>query len=374
MRATTLLALIFAFSTCIESSGSRQPWRLPVGHSLLYPLPLDAGRILLCIRRDRRHLLAAVTITNGTIDWSWPPPVDTLPALYYNARVVEVGNTVYVPDGTTLHGIDGTYGHTVFTHTASTPGSPYLQPTTDGQVWRAYGGPIPYTLTYASDGSAPDTVMTLRSASFPGTPGTAYLLRTPLPTPDSGYVAAVTEYAPLEHTRAYLLSHTGDALSAYPGNNKGYGITKPPLRLHDNNLVWVAFDQVFSTDPTGMKLRWRRILPRDMLTSLPTADSHTLYLALEDEFLYALDLQDGTTRWRAPTAGTPSRVILHDGSTWLIGGSNGRLYRFDVESGKPLPLPTNLPPPPYARSFGIVEGYLILCDYRYWYGVPLSQH
>jgi outer membrane protein assembly factor BamB len=158
------------------------------------------------------------------------------------------------------------------------------------------------------------------------------------------FAAPIVDFMPKDTTFSYFLFWTEDgtldSIPAVAPNTKGVGPTRMPL-IKNSLSLWLADSKWIAIDINRKKEVWRRPMAAKMLTSQPLLYGDTLYSAMENMRLYALHVQTGDTLWTQKIAGTPSRVYARDSTLHLIGGSDGKYYRFLRSTGQPIPISKN---------------------------------
>jgi outer membrane protein assembly factor BamB len=98
-----------------------------------------------------------------------------------------------------------------------------------------------------------------------------------------------------------------------------------------------------------------------------------LFLACEDEKLYAISASTGKLQWSSPIAGTPSRVFHAPEAIYLIGGSDQVLYEVDRHTGQVLGRYAFQGTARKLRRLAYFgHGVAVLNDGHNWQAVPLT--
>lgn len=123
-------------------------------------------------------------------------------------------------------------------------------------------------------------------------------------------------------------------------------------------LFLVANQDLIAVDISTRREKWRKTMPRDMLTSALQMDKKNLFFPAEDGFLYALDQKNGTVCWKADVSGTPSRIYLTSNAIHVIGGGDGLWHILNKSTGESLltistPNEAKYPGISFRRVFGV---------------------
>lgn len=178
------------------------------------------------------------------------------------------------------------------------------------------------------------------------------------------FAAPIVDFMSKGTTFSYFMFWTEDgkvdSIPAVAPNTKGVGPTRMPL-IKDSLTLWLANSEWIAIDVNRMKEVWRKPMASKMLTSQPLLYGDTLFSAMENMRLYALHVQTGDTLWTQEIAGTPSRVYARDSTLHLIGGSDGKYYRFLRSTGQSIPISKN--DVFFARTF-YTDNYITIVKFK----------
>lgn len=379
-----LLFFALLLAGCAGGNG-RMPWQVPSSENFsLYPIVHD-GKAVLSSQCGGLDCLRCVDLETGETIWEWPDITGILPKSYYNLTPYFFENTLLLPIANELIAIDLRNGQTRWQDARPYPGESHLGGL-GGQAVRTYSDQAAgLHRVFLIDVKTGDMREVKRFAK----PENAQLfVRTPhlaqLESPArTTCTASLIEYVPKTTTRSYLASWNLTDSSAlleipiYPDNPNGDGVTQQGIS-EGRHSYWVANDEVACLDLLTLTEKWRTKLPAGMLTSRLLRHNSLLLFSCENETLYAVDQLTGEIAWKAPAAGTTSRVFVENGVVHLVGGSDGQLHLFDVASGKKLGT-EKLPGHDFAqghflrRTCFAGRGSLILNDGSDWLCYPIKS-
>ncbi|MEQ8706985.1 MAG: PQQ-binding-like beta-propeller repeat protein [Phaeodactylibacter sp.] len=366
--------LLISLSGC--SSVLQESWVVPCsGHFEFYPLNWEQ-LLILSSSCDSEPCIKAIDLRSGEEAWSLS---DTLfKQVYYNFQPYLDERYLVLPVGRELICLSPKTGEILWQSRRSRSGDSHVFG--DGQfVYRSYVATSDSAFEWIRFDldSGRDSLLLMSPVSK----ASRCLMRSPVPFfdgRDSGLVSPVIDYEPRGLTESYLLLWKQEQSAAavrhtiYPDNEQGRGPSLPPV-VAGKHSWWVASQDVVSFDLANEKIVWRVTLPHGLLTSRLTLHGDNLFLACEDEKLYAIAASTGKLQWSSPIAGTPGRVFHAPEATYLIGGSDQVLYEIDRHKGQVLDR--------YAfqgtgrklrRVAYFGHGVAVLNDGRNWQAVPLT--
>ncbi|MBK9336698.1 MAG: PQQ-binding-like beta-propeller repeat protein [Lewinellaceae bacterium] len=307
-------------------------------NAMTYPIIQSDKAFVIQTNHNAASTYSALNLNDGSVAWTHATATDDQPP-YYNLDGISTKGLLCLPVNSSVKVLDWDTGRGKWHFTPQ--GSPvqYLA------LYRDH-----YLLQTSNDWQARKTHLyqyDLKSGatklcwSIPWPDSTQLLGYTPLPLAEEGLAlfVATARHARSRHTHSFWqvvdvgrgrVVRTG---KIYPDNTAGHGPTKQPIRCGDDVLV-VAYDQIFRLDPRTGAEHWRLTLPRDMLTSRPLLDGNALYCAMEDAVLYKIDATTGQVLWKTAISGTPSRMAICGHHLFVIGGGDGMLYTIDTTDGR----------------------------------------
>ncbi len=132
-------------------------------------------------------------------------------------------------------------------------------------------------------------------------------------------------------------------------NFKTTGIIRCKAVVEDNCVFFVSDDgYLYALDQFSGKSKWstdignniRKSLPAlteydyDYRQSSPVLIDNTLYIGSSDSYLYSIDSEDGSVRWKFDAGSSVrSTPLIHDGMVY-IGTWGGSVFAIDMENGE----------------------------------------
>lgn len=277
-----------------------------------------------------RHGVSAVSPTDGTVEWTADTgPVFALPAISTS--------TVYAPgDDGTLYALSRSDGAISWTFEADTGLTTVpLAATAHDRVVVGAGESDGHTVGSVGNSEFDPTYLHVLDAD-----GTE---RWSVETANGDPLSATAIHGDRLYLRthnrveAHSLSDGGRAWRVGPHDVQWDDISHTPYRAKrmfaDGDGVYVPTqDGVTALGPDGTR-RWR-FEPFDS----PRRYQHepgTLYVAAEDNVVYALDTADGSQRWRTQRDGTVD-VLVRDGATLWTGTDGATLGQVRPDDGTEL--------------------------------------
>jgi outer membrane protein assembly factor BamB len=336
-----LVALVICFSGCDNPPEDMTlRWQLPVAaEANFYPIA-HGEHLIVPTRCGSYDCLEKLDPQTGQLHWSWVDSLGVIKGIYYNHTPYLTDNILVLANGKKLIGIDVDFGITAWVLEDSLPGASHLgglgaictrsytksdRKTSISRAFDCRSGKLVQSYEL---GSMDSVLLQLRSPDL-------YVS----PSGDTLCLAGMAAYVPRGTTDSYVkiwsFGEKGvDAkIPILQDDIKGTCVTKQGLVSEDGLTYWIAGRTVLCVDPNNREIRWRRQLPRDMLSSHPYLVNNLLILACEDEVLYGLDRFTGQEVWTCPIAGTPSRVFANKGTLYLVGGSSQTLFCIDANNG-----------------------------------------
>ncbi len=320
-----------------------QLWRRPIFENSgdvaesIYPVQVGNVALTTKLTDHAPPELYAIDWRQGSILWQ---ALDTSCTgnIYYNMNPFISGQNVVIPCGRTIKCLDAGAGEVQWVYQYAAYPEPFIEPYTDKTFLQAANDWDERASHIYEVNSISGNVRLIYSTNWPDS--SKLLIRTPVRLGDGQllFSSIAMRYGTNETTSKWHLldEHTAEIIAegvAFPKNLNGYGVTKQPLAMGTRAYL-IAFDNVFCISTAGKKELWRKILPRDMLTSAPILSEEGLYCPMEDGFLYKLNLDDGHIVWKAKIATTPGRAVIAGGYLFIVGGSDGVLYVISTKDGK----------------------------------------
>ena len=310
----------------------------------IYPIVVDQMAVLPAKINDEQGLLG-INIYSGDTLWSFAQ--EQCRDLYYNLRSTYTEEAIYIPFTKGLLSVDR-ISFAVDYFPLQKEG--YIQSqlvSYDEKVLgvQAQKNRRRYEVFAFNLRSGTFTVL----QSFETDTTRRLLMRAPqiikkLSSSSPAFAAPVVDFKSKDTTYSYFLfweeGGKVDSIPAVIPNTQGKGATRMAV-VFDSLALWLVDSEWVAIDISSRKEVWRNTLGTKMLTSQPLLVNDTLFCAMENMRLYALQVQTGDTIWTQKIAGTPSRVYSRDSTLHLIGGSDGKYYRIHRETGERLPMRKN---------------------------------
>lgn len=339
------------FGFCRHSGNPDEPkhcWSIefqsvinPVG-STTYPVVQGDKAFFLWAAPDSSPQMVCLNLKEGNILWQRTLVDDSVFLPYYNLRTFHDRKKIYLPSGNVLYAIDWLEGN--LEHQWLIPGSMVEAVSSDskGTLFISSNDWL-LKKSYVYKVDPERDIMTL-FFEFVWPDDHIAFFQAPLALSSGLFLAYTIQSQENRYTYSrwiWIDRSTGRITregQAYPDNLYGYGPTKQPIAC-DNDIIMVAYDHIVRLDPLNGTERWRLIMPRDMLTSYPLLDiaQGHLYVALEDGYLYCINVKNGQVRWNSQVSGTPSRIVACDNYVFVVGGGDGLLHWTDRNTGEMMP-------------------------------------
>jgi len=323
-----------------EAASLSQAWRLNVAPSSqqfesIYPI--IAGDDVLCSAYQERNLVFfCCGLKDGALRWRFS---DTTlhDAPYYNLKAISLQNQFVLPLGNTILTLRKKDGKPVWCLDIKNNAEQFLEQVGQNSFLQARNDWTTRSSSVLRINVESGKVDTLFQRAWPDS--CKLLIRTPAVLPNGNLIySSIALNTVTRSTKAfwYLLDGRDFKLlksgMAYPDNAEGLGVTKQPIVVGDKAIL-CASDQLFCLDGQGQE-QWRVKMPRDMLSSVPLFYQDALFCAMEDGFLYKINVSTGVTQWKSKASGTPSRMEVFGPQIFLVGGGDGLLYTFDIQDGR----------------------------------------
>ena len=111
----------------------------------------------------------------------------------------------------------------------------------------------------------------------------------------------------------------------------------PPVGAPEDQKIvqtgWTLSESTEGADTTNPVLRWKTPLPGIPKTA-PAYANETLFVALDNQFLYALAADTGKISWQLELAGEPASAPLIQNQTLFLTTRNGYIYAVNTRSGE----------------------------------------
>lgn len=317
----------------------QEAWALPCSSSFEF-YPLRWGPLLILSSEcEGVPCIKGVSLRSGQEAWSLSDSLFS--QVYYNFQPYLDEDYLVLPIGRELLCLSPESGEVRWRHQHERPGDAHVFG--DGRfVYRSYRAPSDSAFEWVrlELTSGRDSLLLTAPVSL----ASRCLMRSPMPFfdgRDSGLVSPVIDYTPRGNTQSYLLlwkqGQAGEPLrhTIYPDNSQGVGAALPAV-LSGKLSFWVTHRDLTAFDLEAGQELWRISLPHGLLTSRLSKHGECLYLACENERLYAISAADGHIRWSLPNSGTPSRIFHTEDRIFLIGGADQLLYEIDRSKGQIL--------------------------------------
>lgn len=375
----------FLLMGCKPVSKEARDWCIKASESFnLYPI-VHKGLVVLAGKCGNADCLKAVRMDTGAPVWNWLDSDSILHKSYYNLKHYIFDDVLLLPIGSRLIAISLADGNTLWQDQRSWPAESFVEGTGSRALRTYYDQENRVARILAFDVYS-GVAREIKTFSLPAEGRLS--ARTPvaavLDGKDTICISSTIHFIPNINTRSRLIFwHLNnpsfqETIEVYPDNLSGDGVTKQGI-VDGTRSYWAAGNQVVCIDLENRKELWRDTFPQDMLTSRLLLDNGQLFYACENEVLYALEAENGQIRWQCPIAGTPSRVYVDKGKVFLVGGSDGKLYVIDRNSGRLLfkYQPASLGfenGNSFRRAFYAGDDKLIVTDYKSWRAFHISEN
>lgn len=353
------------------------PWRSVASESAeFYPLLCNEKVILLsdCLGQP---CLKAINWKTGEEHWSLKH--STLDQIFYNCIPFLNDSSLVLPLGRELICVNIDNGSIRWKYRDNHAGDVHVFGN-ETHCYRSYRGQQDTSFRLLQFDLASGIVDTF--SKYPVRKASTSILRSPVPVnieDTSILVSSVIDHLPKESTESYLLEwpvqfrSNPEKYPVYKKNKKGLGAALPPV-VYGYRSYWVAHNQVLCFDHASKTTCWQKSLPKGILTSRLTRWEDKLYIAIENEILYALDLKNGSVQWQVPISGTPGRLFHTQQDIWLIGGADRLLYRVNrqeqtVSQRYKLSGSNKI----LQRASLITSDFILISDGEYWHAYPINE-
>jgi len=362
----TFVLLLFACQT--ERTLEPHPPYDAASSFTIYPIVVDQMAVLPLKLKGDKEGLVSINIYSGDTLWSYME--EQCRDLYYNLRPTFTEEALYIPFNNGLLSVDRT-SYAV----------DYVPLIKEGFIQSqlvSYGDNVVGAQALENRRKYEifsfDTQLKTftKLQSFATDTARRLLMRAPqiIKNPQSKrptFASPVVDFKPKDTTFSYFLfwaeGGTIDSLPAVSPNIEGIGATRMTI-VSDSLALWLVDSEWVAINIPRRTEVWRKPLGAKMLTSQPLLLEDTLFCAMENRRLYAIQSQTGDTLWTQRIAGTPSRVYARDSTLHLIGGSDGRYYRFHRGTGEPIPIPKT--DAFFARTFYTDEAVTVVRIKNQW--------
>lgn len=374
------VAFLLLLTACASDLRSGVKYRqIPAAQAFhFYPIRWQDD-LILPVRNKQGACIQSLPIAGGAPNWIICDPAFC--RIYYNFSPYVSQDHLVLPIGRATFCLNPRTGVMLWQDRQAGPGDAHLFG--EGEyAYRSFFHPPDSTYSVLQFRLADGTSRVL--FTLPKVVNGQTLFRSPVPYRHQGttwLLSPVISFAPKGKTRSFLLTwpkaDTAKLIRwpAFPGREpaQGEGVTLPPV-LEYPRSYWTAMENAFCLDLQTQTECWRTPLPRELLTSCLSSFGDQLFLATEDEKLYALSKSSGEILSVAKLAGTPSRIHHTANRIWVIGGSDGRLHVLARDSLRKMEeyafAHTSRP---LKRSSYIDEDVLVLSDGQIWHIVPADS-
>ena len=318
-----------------------QNWRILLKNNTpeesAYPLIQSGTSLMVRTDCEANSTFMEIDLRNGRVIWEYLDTVEKKP-LYYNLKPIRKDDSYIFPMGKKTKAIDYRTGKIKWSIKWQGAPEQFLEAFGKYAVLQAVNNWEDRVSTINCFDIETGSVKFHYKMVWPDS--TKMIARTPIMLTDSTvFFTSITQNVYNRQTSAqwHILNTNSKSIilegQAYLDNKFGYGVTKQPI-LYKGHVLLMSYDQFICLDyNTGCEV-WRTPFSRDMLTSTPLVVDNAIFCALEDGYLYKLNIEDGHILWKSKISGTPSRIEFCKGQLFLIGGGDGALYTIESSSGR----------------------------------------
>jgi len=363
-----LIGLFFAipFGCSDYKDKSFPSWRLSRADNFsFYPIVWNS-KVILAAHCQKTDCIKCINLKSGKAEWAVSDP--SFRNIYYNLVPYIKDKFLYMPVKSQLLCIDMNNGRIVWKVEKKAAGDNRVFGKGE-KLYRTYNFVNERRVKIFEFDYARGSHKIIYEQEYEQ--GTNIIMRSPIPYSKYNLLFGCAAHHPEKILASDLMILSGDeevfSYQIYPPNKDGKGATRIPI-VDNGFSYWVAGSTVICFDLHSKKECWRNVLPRGLLTSRMIKVGDLLFIAAENEYLYAVNALSGQIKWKAKISGTPSRIHPVEDKIYLIGGADRALYEIIQQSGEILGR-FELKGTTYHldRTSFISDKLYIISDANYWY-------
>ena len=315
------------------------------------------------VEASQNRLIPVTTLNQRGLARAWASQVEVAPSKP-KFHVAYYENVLYVQtDGAMVMAIDAETGKTIWAKQVGKAGYPSMAPSARGELLAVLNGPRLFVLnrangdllmekdTKGAPGAGP--ALSARRVYIPMASGMMVVYRIESPSETAKALKANEKDGRTEAERQQSLKLNPEYVVPLCHQSSGRLLVQPVVTRDEKNVEYVAwptdlghlnFGRIDPTMPDAFTLKYR-LTTSATITAPPAylppdpkrlGDGGVVFITSHDGFLYAVQEDDGGTRWRF-SAGEPisqSPVAIED--RVYITTDTGRMYCINARTGQSI--------------------------------------